>query len=195
MIAPGIIVSIQNYSYSTTQELAVCAIKGGAIAIRTDTSITIDVPVIALKKNSREYYITTRIEDIKECARFGDYVAIDCRRGNKQIDYLLAFCHMNEIKVVADIQNIDDYYNIKTICDGGRIKIPDYFATTFSSINKSYPDLDVCRAIRDNVIAEGGYSTKQQIENVKEYVNHICIGSAISDITSLTEKYNKIFRG
>lgn len=185
----GIIVSIQKYTIETTQELAGIAIESGAVGIRTDQPILVDVPVIGLEKNEKEYYITTTKEAILRIGKWADYIAIDSRKGNRDIGLLYAYCHINEFKIVADIEKVEDVSNLLRICFENKIIPPEYIATTFSKGN-----IDLIKQIKDitniPVIAEGEYSLKWQIEKAKKLeANNICIGSAISDIYKLTKRF------
>jgi N-acylglucosamine-6-phosphate 2-epimerase len=191
----GLIVSIQKYSQSTTQELAEKAIEGGAIAIRTDQHIMVDVPVIALEKlENKKFYITTTRKAIKNCI-WGQYVAIDSRKGNIDIDLLYSYCHINEINIVADIANIEDVYNLLAICAKLKLKTPKFIATTFS-MREGYPNLlliqQIKKCTRIPIIAEGGYSNTAYITAAMQNgANLICIGTAISDIKLITKEYQE----
>ena len=105
MIEKGIIVSIQNYSKNAIKELSYYAIEAGAVAIRTNEPIVIEKPIIGLKKiKNRQFYITTDKKAILDVQKWSDFVAIDSRRGNPDLDFLYGFCHINEIKIVADVK-------------------------------------------------------------------------------------------
>lgn len=194
MIDKGIIVSIQNYNKTTTQELAKRAIEGGAVAIRTDQSIKVKVPVIGLRKiPGYEYYITSEQWAIQQVQPWADYIAIDSRKGNKNIEMLYAFCHVNNIDIVADIENIDDVRNLGMILNSSKIALPKYIATTFHAIDgkcKPY----IISWIRDYidipVIAEGQYNNDYNIKQAKKNgASNICVGEAISKIDCLTKKF------
>lgn len=189
MIEKGVIVSVQNYTQKTTQELAKRAIDSGAIGIRTDRNIKAK-NVIGLEKNDREFYITTTKDSLLRVSKWADYIAIDSRKGNYELDYLYAICHVNEIRIVADIEDIEDVKNILYICNRDKIKLPVYFATTFS--NKNIELIQEISMITDiPIIAEGGYTDKEDIQQAKRNgVNNICIGAGL-DIGKLTEKFVK----
>jgi putative N-acetylmannosamine-6-phosphate epimerase len=196
MFEKGLIISIQGYSLNTTQELVDLVIKEGAVGIRTDQPIKCNIPIIGLKKlKELKYYITTTREAINEVSAWTRIIAIDSRKGNANIDLLYAHCHLNEINVIADIENHEDVINILTICEEQRIKTPIYFATTFSDCN-----IDLIKQIKSitniSIIAEGGFNTEEKIIKAKNAgVNNICIGTAISDIKKLTEKFIKYYKG
>ena len=186
----GIIVSIQKYSKTTTQELARNAIEGGAVGIRTDQPIKCKVPIIGLLKiPGKEYYITTDKEAILQVSKFTNLIAIDSRKGNRDIDLLYSVCHVNNLEIVADIEKIEDVENILKICNSQRIIRPKYIATTFSNCN-----IDLIREIVNltniPIIAEGGYDSFDKINKAKDAGAYaVCIGTAISDIKKITEGY------
>jgi len=194
----GLIVSIQNYSQEVTQELAGKCIDSGADGIRTDKAIMIKKPIIALEKiENKKYYITTDIEAINRCY-YGNYIAIDSRRGNFDLSLLFAFCQINGIKVIADIQCIKDVENIMEMHLKKTFKLPAYFATTFSFLSTGYPDNDLIKDIvgitNVPVIAEGKYKEKKEIEKAyRNGASNICIGAEISDISYLTKKFSRIY--
>lgn len=186
----GIIVSIQSYNKTTTQELAKRAIEGGAVAIRTDQSIKVKVPVIGLRKiPGYEYYITSEQWAIQQVQPWADYIAIDSRKGNKNIEMLYAFCHVNNIDIVADIENIGDVRNLIMILNSSKIALPKYIATTFSKCN-----VYLIRGIKEfcniPIIAEGGYNRNIEVSNARKLgASNVCIGQAISKIDCLTKKF------
>lgn len=197
----GIIVSIQKYTQATTQELAIEAIKGGAVAIRTDQPLNIDIPIIGLEKlHDKEYYITTEVSSIIQVMKWSDYIAIDLRQGNKDIEILLAHCHVNNLKVIADIYTIKDIDNIMNICQMTKIKLPEYFSTTFQYEWSFEKKLNSIKEIKNkypniNLIAEGGYKNSDKLLKINELCSNICIGNAISGIRDLTIKHKSSWEG
>jgi len=194
MIEKGLIVSIQGYSRGTTQELAEGAVQGGAVAIRTDQPISTKVPVIGLEKiPNKSYYITTSRDSIIRCMAWSNYIAIDSRRGNNDLEILLAHCHINNINVVADIRTLDDVKNLLTICEEQNIRKPAYIATTFDYDMSYIQKLVIIKAIKSYsdipVIAEGGYSKLDEVKGVLKLCDNVCIGASVSDIEKLTKKY------
>ena len=193
----GLVVSIQGYSTHTTNELADKCINAGAVGIRTDKKIDINKPLIALEKlEGKDYYITTSLESIKRC-RWGDYVAIDSRRGNMELHILYATCLLNGYEIIADIENIRDVENILEMYLKKKHKLPAYFATTFSFLTNGHANIELIKDIVSitsvPIIAEGKY--RDLIDVIKARQNgasNICIGAEISDIEYLTEKFNKI---
>lgn len=197
MFDRGIIVSIQGYTKEAAEELAFFAIEGGAVAIRTDQPIKCEKTLIGLEKiMDMEYYITTTKEAIDHVHEWTNLIAIDSRRGNPDLEVLYSYCHMENINIVADIQDAKDAENILKMCEKKKLVKPRFFATTFSlfSMQKIMPDV---KAIWDTtnmsdipVIAEGGYSDYKQVMTAQALGAYaICIGSEISDIRYLTEKY------
>jgi putative N-acetylmannosamine-6-phosphate epimerase len=199
MIEKGIIVSIQGFSQSTTQELANRSIEGGAVAIRTDQPIIIDNPVIGLEKlEDMKYYITSTRDSLINVQKWADYIAIDSRKGNQNIDLLYSHCHVNGSKIIADIQNIADVENILDICNNQKIREPVYLATTFSFLDSGSHDNHLIEQIQSicdiPIIAEGKCNNKNTILSVKQNgVNNICIGTYISNIKQLTKYYSDLF--
>ena len=190
IINKGLIVSIQGYSQETTQELAMKAIEGGAVGIRTDQPVVNEVPVIGLKKLSdKKYYITTSREAIIEVSKWTNLIAIDSRKGNPDIDLLYAHCHVNNLKIVADIETLEDVISLLDLCNKKKLIKPSYIATTFSYNGHLVKEIKEITDIP--IIAEGGYNKQISIGNVRlNGANNVCIGTAISDIKKLTEKYN-----
>jgi putative N-acetylmannosamine-6-phosphate epimerase len=198
----GLIASIQKYSLQTTQELALKAIEGGAVGIRTDHPIKIDCPVIGLKKNDQEYYITTKKEDLLEVSKWADFIAIDSRKGNKNLEYLLAVSHVADFKIVSDIQSPQDLENILNICLKSKIAMPKAIATTFShfDMKDDQPNIQIifdiyqlCYENNLKLIAEGRYKTPLQIEHaIQNGADNICIGGSL-EIQNIIEIFNKPF--
>lgn len=190
----GLIVSIQGYSRDTTQELADKIISCGIVGIRTDKNIVINKPIIALQKlEEKKYYITTDILAINQCL-YGQYIAIDSRRGNQDINLLYAYCQLHGIKIVADIECMKDFDNILEMHNVGCYRLPDYFATTFSFLKTGYPDFEMIKKIKKmqgiKVIAEGKYKTYEDVKKAYDYgADNVCIGSEISDVKYLTNKF------
>ena len=199
MIEKGIIVSIQKYSQITTQELACQSIDGGAVAIRTDIPIMINKPLIGLKKlENKKYYITTSRQAIAEVGRWANYIAIDSRKGNEDLELLYAHCHISCLQIVADIQNVEDVENLLTICEKKKLLKPAYISTTFSFLCEGTHDNFLVAQIKKitdiPIIAEGHCDHRQDIFQSKMYgANNICIGSSISEIKEITNKFVKIF--
>jgi putative N-acetylmannosamine-6-phosphate epimerase len=196
MFEKGIIVSIQNYSLHTAQELAIEAIKGGAVGIRTDQPLKVDVPVIGLKKiKEYRYYITPTRMSINEVSRWTDTIAIDSRKGNENLSLLYAHCHLNELNIIADVENIEDVKNVLNICSEQKIAKPKYFATTFGICDNKLVN-EITKITNIPVIAEGGYDNFVNVSNARKAgANNICIGSAISDVKKLTEKFSGYYKG
>jgi N-acylglucosamine-6-phosphate 2-epimerase len=191
MFEKGLIVSIQGYSKETTQELVNLVTSIKIVGIRTDQLVQCKLPIIGLKKLKEfQYYITTTREAINEVSRWTNIIAIDSRKGNQNINLLYAHCHLNQLNIIADIEDIEDVINILEICNTQKIVKPKYFATTFSNCN-----IDLIFEIKKitdiPIIAEGGYDSFEKIEQAKKAgANNICIGTVISDMKKLTEKFS-----
>lgn len=199
MINKGIIVSIQGYSKITTEELAKEAINAGATAIKTDKEISTNsnIPIVGCHKIKVEHpekqaYLTPTIELIEEVKKWSDYVSIDYRRCNKDLKKISDYCKEHKIKVIADIQNIEDYRHIKK-----NMLHYTYIATTFSVFSKKfYPDVALAKELmkeEKHLIAEGNFKTRAEVKDMfNSGVNLICIGGAISNVYKLTRKYTTI---
>jgi putative N-acetylmannosamine-6-phosphate epimerase len=191
-----LIVSIQNYSKTLSQELATAFYNIGVKTIRTDKPYKFKGEVIGLKKNTREFYITTRAQDIRAVAKWADIIAIDSRAGNVLIPGLYKEARREKRKICADIQNETDLLNIKEICLCNQIEPPEYIATTFSFMGKGYPDINLIKAIKKHfpgsaVIAEGKYYS-YFLEAKEKRADYICIGAGL---TNFIETAEKIIRG
>jgi N-acylglucosamine-6-phosphate 2-epimerase len=190
----GLIVSIQGYSEITTLELASKSVKTGCVAIRTDENINLNCEKIALKKlDDRQYYITTTKEAIKSCM-WGNYIAIDSRKGNKNLDFLYAYCHINEIDIVADIEDIRDFDNIMKMHKNQKIALPAYVSTTFSFLKTGKHDFLLVKELYNKtnipIIAEGKIKTVEDVKKAYKFgAKNVCIGAEISDIEYLTKKF------
>jgi N-acylglucosamine-6-phosphate 2-epimerase len=199
VIKQGLIVSIQGYSQQTTVELAARCLINGAVGIRTDQDISwlkmdTDFPIIGLKKLlDKKYYITTSKEAIQYCM-WADYVAIDSRKGNVDLSFLYCFANSKGKKIIADVQKIEDVINILNYHKSKMIKLPDYIATTFSFLKDGKQDFKLISDIRQlcqiPIIAEGKIKTKEQVKKAYDHgANNVCIGSEISDIRYLINKF------
>jgi putative N-acetylmannosamine-6-phosphate epimerase len=200
MLKEGIIVSVQGYNRKTIEELADNIISAGAIAIRTDKEVHNNIVKIGLNKihvnnPETESYITPTMDLVNFVSEWSDYVAVDYRRCNKNLEEISETSKQKKIKIIADIENIEDFDNI--IKHGYYY---DYIATTFSVFNprkRFYPDIDLAKEIlshEKNVIAEGNIATREQVRRLLgSGIKRICIGSAISNIYKLTRKFTTIF--
>ena len=198
-IKRGIIVSIQGYARDTTQELALNAESGGAVAIRTDKPVRgLNIPIIGLSKKKvpnleTTPYITTTIESIDFVHQFSDFVAIDYRVINKDLKDLSEYCKEEKIPVIADIRG---GRCLNRIIEEGFYFT--YISTTFGVFDNKYrPDIKfletVNRKFPGQVIAEGGYSTRAQIgQAYKAGAVCVCIGGAISNTYKLTQKFSSV---
>jgi putative N-acetylmannosamine-6-phosphate epimerase len=189
----GLIVSIQGFSQKTTQELANIAKDNGAVGIRTDQPINTDLFVIGLKKlPGKDYYITTSKDAIIDVSKWTSNIAIDSRKGNQEIEFLYAVCHMMNINIIADIKDIADVRNIIEMCENKKIALPRYFATTFNfdSLQKWKIIDEIKKIISIPIIAEGGYSEFHEIEFAYYLgANNVCIGNSIMGIDKKIKQY------
>jgi putative N-acetylmannosamine-6-phosphate epimerase len=189
----GIIASIQGYNKTTTQELARKAINNGIVGIRTDKAIKVKVPIIGLRKfPGKEFYITTDKDSMCEISKWANYVAVDSRRGNRELEWLYAHAHTSNIKLVADIEKIEDVEYILKMCNKMKIIKPSYFATTFSKCNTNLIiDIDMITNIP--IIAEGGYNSIESLTDAKRNgAVSVCIGAAL-DIGVISNMYKRIW--
>jgi putative N-acetylmannosamine-6-phosphate epimerase len=178
-----LIVSVQGFDLQTTQKLSDGFLKSGASGIRTDQPIFCEGLLIGLRKNKKQYYITTDVDDVKEVSSWSKAVAIDSRAGNPDIIELYAAAKK---QIVADIENEDDLKNLQELFTIGKIKQPEYIATTFSNQKSGAPDVELLLKVYDyfpgaSVIAEGGYF--HNLEIAKRFGAHyVCIGAGLTDI-------------
>lgn len=182
----GLIVNIQDYSSYVTQELAIICEQMGTISIRTDQPIkllskTIGFCLVPEKK----FKITTTKEVINQVNKWADYVSIDSRKGNLDLNYLYAWCHTNGIKMIAEIGTIKDFENIINFCERDKIEKPKAFSTLFASEN-------IITQIKDirpgaHVIA---YCDNIPIkECIEAGADNIMLGNMIANIGFLTKNY------
>ena len=199
MLSKGIIISIQGWSVSTTEEITIEVANAGAVAIRTDKKINSRIPIIGLKKEKvierKDYpYITPSIEDVKDIEKWTKLIAVDYRKINKNIAVISEYAKHKGLIIIADIGSIDDYENIIE-----NEYYHSYIATTLSVLYKiDYkPDFVLIEELQQleckNIIAEGNFSNRHDVEKVlNSGVNNVCIGSAITDIYKNTKKYTSI---
>jgi putative N-acetylmannosamine-6-phosphate epimerase len=184
-----LIVSVQGFDLQTTQKLSDGFLQSGASGIRTDQTIFCEGLLIGLKKNKKEYYITTDVDDVKEVSSWAKAVAIDSRAGNPDIIELYAAA---KIPIVADIENESDLKNLQELVNSEKIKQPEYIATTFSNQKTGKPDIELLLKIYDyfpgaSVIAEGGYF--HNLELAKRFgAGYVCIGAGLTDFFSKTKQ-------
>lgn len=195
----GLIVSIQGYSFQVSLELASMVLNNGAAGIRTDIDINIILKaafpycsVIALKKlKDEKYYITASKEAIDSCM-WGDYIAIDSRRGNTKLEYLYGLCYYAKKNIVADIKDVKDVKNIVDLIDKNMIKKPAYIATTFAfnkKLSQKIDDIEDMKKITDiPIIAEGGIKL-EHVPELSKLVHNICIGKEITGIGIKTQEF------
>jgi len=193
----GIIVSIQGYSKQVTQEIATEVENAGAVALRIDKKVKAEIPLIGLlkaknKEHFVEPYITHTLDDVKSVSAWADYVAIDYRRINENIKEISEYCQANDIKVIADIASIYDFYNIM---DKGYYYT--FIATTLSVFGYSNPNFWLIKEIiksEKNLIAEGNFKTSQQVRRAaKAGAYAVCIGHAITGFYKKTIEFKKGF--
>jgi putative N-acetylmannosamine-6-phosphate epimerase len=202
MLDRGIIVSVQGYTKETIEELVREAISAGAVAIRTDKRIHVDinkkVPIIGLWKTKvndpvKEAYITPTRTEIERVVQWADYVAVDYRELNTNLPDISKYCREKKLKVVADISTIRDYENIKE-----NDYYYTYIATTLSVFSNLYdPDFKILHELIDagekNIIAEGNFKIRNDVSKAyKMGIKNICIGAAISNVYKLTQKFTSI---
>ena len=200
----GIIVSIQGYSEIATKELALHAINGGAVAIKTDKNIHIDkVPIIGLKRVkvqslADEVFMTPTIKDIDEIKIWSEFIALDFRMLNPDLAELIEYCRHNQLNVIANIGSIDDYLNI--VENNWKVAYISTALSVFYLTKQYFPDKILLKELVQNgcknIIAEGNY---QAVNDVREAYtigsNNVCMGGYISDIYKLTKKYTRISEG
>lgn len=197
----GIIVSIQGYHYKTITELAMDAINAECVGLRTDKRLLIPddkrVPIIGLRKTKvndcrTEAYITPTVEDVEAVKGWADFVAIDYRILNPNLNRVSKYCREHQIKVVADVETFEDFQNLR---DRGYYY--SFVATTLAVFRLLFrPNLRLIEKIakeEKNLIAEGNFSARRDVHAAFEAGAHcVCIGGAISNVYKLTKKYTSV---
>lgn len=188
-----LIVSIQNFSKKTQSIVDSLKNINGIYAIRTDTKVKTNYKIIGLKKiPNKKYYISTTKDHLSRLAIWSDYVALDCRKENKELDCLLDHCVSNNIGIVSDVFDEDDIYNLIKYK-----KIVKYIATTFhfdKKIKEKCSLINYAKRKGFTVIAEGGYKDFNDIKKaLLAGASYVCIGQAIFDYVLRTKEYAKIF--
>lgn len=193
-----LIVSVQGKREITNTEIIRDCINAGAEMIRTDKPVKCSVPIIGLKKikvkdRSKDPYITPTLEDLKNVKNWAMYIAVDCRQENHEnLKEIFSYAEYNKIRIVADIADIDDYYNLtKNLWQ-------PYYITTALGVYDSHgmppyylmDDLISAGVRPGKIIAEGNINSENRIQRIlQKEITNICIGTAISDPYKLTKRY------
>jgi putative N-acetylmannosamine-6-phosphate epimerase len=199
LIPYGIIVSIQGWSQSTTEEMIIEVANAGAVAIRTDKKVKSRLPLIGLMKykvpNRKDFaYITPSLEDVKEVERWTKYIAVDYREINEGLFEISDYAKEKGLIIIADIGTIEDFENI---CENDLYY--SYIATTLSVLyQKGYtPNFKLIEELQElecsNIIAEGNFSIRDYVKKAYHLgIRNICIGDAITNIYRLTKKFTSV---
>ncbi|AEH50424.1 N-acetylmannosamine-6-phosphate 2-epimerase [Pseudothermotoga thermarum] len=201
-IPRGIIISCQLEPGDPIEDvcfvvsMAKAAKYAGAVAIRTNEAKhvraikeSLDIPVIGLVKD-RNYkaFITPTFEHAKQVIEAGaDLVAIDCTRNERPVELDKLFEQIRlefpNVGIVADIADELDAERVQSLK-------PDFIATTlcgYTSYTQGWriPNLDLVKKLSKKlfipIIAEGGYSTVEEVEKAFEYGAYaVVIGTAIT---------------
>lgn len=198
----GIIISCQLEPGDPIQDvcfvvnMAKAAVYAGAIAIRTNDAVhvkavreVVDVPIIGLVKDRRyKTFITPTFEHACEIINAGaDFVAIDCTRRERPVELEDLFQKIRnnfpKIGIIADIADEKDAEIVSELK-------PDFIATTLSGYTSyttdiTLPNIDLVLKLSSKleipIIAEGGYSTPEQVKKAFEFGAHaVVIGTAIT---------------
>ncbi|MCS7175747.1 N-acetylmannosamine-6-phosphate 2-epimerase [Pseudothermotoga sp.] len=198
----GIIISCQLEpgdpieDVSFVVNMARAAVHAGAIAIRTNGPIhveeirkSVSVPIIGLVKDRNyEAFITPTFDHARSVIEAGaSFVAIDCTRRQRPVPLNILFESIRrnfpEVGIIADIADEIDARNILPLG-------PDYLATTLYGYtpytnDDNLPNIALVGKIAAKfdvpVIAEGGYTTPQQVELAFQVGAHaVVIGTAIT---------------
>ncbi len=176
--------------------MAKAAKYAGAVAIRTNDAKHVravkkfvDIPIIGLVKDRKyEAFITPTFEHAREVIEAGaDFVAIDCTRSKRPVELDELFEQIRskfpDVGIVADIADELDAERVQNLK-------PDFIATTlcgYTSYTKErdVPNIDLVRKLSKRlvvpIIAEGGYSTLEEVEKAFEYGAYaVVIGTAIT---------------
>lgn len=207
----GIIISCQLEPADPVQDIsfvvnmARAAEFAGAVAIRTNDAKhvraikhSVHVPVIGLVKDrSYEAFITPTFDHANSVIEAGaDFVALDCTRRERPVplDRLFEQIRLNfpTIGIIADIADEIDAEMIASLK-------PDYIATTLSGYTTYTEDLllpnislvgKLCARFEIPVIAEGGYSTVEQVQLAFQMGAHaVVIGTAITRPWLVVKKF------
>lgn len=191
-----LIVSVQGLKSETNTDIIHECIRAGADMIRTDKPVYCRVPLIGLNKvkvkdRSKEPYITPDLEHVKRVSKWAMYIAVDCRVENKNLDEIFSYCNQNNIKIVADLQKIDDYLALKE-----KGHFAHYYTTALGVFSTSgIPPYDLMdQLIKEgcqNIVAEGNINSENRIKIISDKgIKSICIGDAISNPYKLTKGFN-----
>jgi putative N-acetylmannosamine-6-phosphate epimerase len=197
----GIIVSIQGLTRPTTAELAKEAINAGAVALRLDKHISGVYTIIGLakvRKIKRQVtpFITPTVEHVKQVENWANYIAVDFRTINPELQNISDYCQENKLDIIADIGTIEDYENI--LKNNYYYK---YIATTLTVLyNYKRPDLEIIKKIKklkgnEKIIAEGNFKYQKDVARAFEYgADNVCIGNAITNVYVLTRSFTRLVK-
>ena len=191
-----LIVSVQGKNTELNTAVIQDCINAGASMIRTDKPVQCRVPIIGLQKikvsnRARIPYITPMLDNVKYVSKWAMYVAVDCRvENNDNLKEVFSYAKHNNIRVVADLQKIEDYENL---VEQGYVPA---FVTTALGIfwSEGLPPYNLMDELIvagcKNIIAEGNINSANRVTIIKKKgIKHLCIGAAISDPYKLTKRF------
>lgn len=199
MLPKGIIVSVQGWSQSTTEEMIEEIANAGAVAIRTDKKVKSRLPLIGLLKHKvknieKMPYITSTLRDVQEIEKWTKYIAVDYRRFNKELFNISDYAEEKGLNIIADIGKIEDF---EYICENELYYT--YIATTLGVLyQEGYsPNFRLISELNelecDNIIAEGNFCLRDHVRKAYHMgVKNICIGNAISNMYKRTKTFTSI---
>lgn len=216
MLPRGLIVSCQAYEGDPLfgapimAAMARAAAQGGAVAIRANSPADIaairaavTLPIVGLWKRGstglNDVYITPDADSARAIAEAGsDVIAIDAtprpRSGGASLGDLIGYIHSTLHKgVMADVSCLDDALEaVRLGADVISTTLAGYTAHGRPKLDG--PDLafldETVRAVRVPVIAEGRFSTPEQVAQAMALGAHgVVIGAAITRPEQLTARF------
>ena len=197
MLRKGIIINVQGYSRKLTIEIIRQIQSAGAVAIQSDKPVEAGIPILGFKKikcrNKLEKpYITPGIKDVKDVRKWAYIVIVDYRRINNNIKEISDYCKMENIGIIGNIGTIEDYFNIQE-----NDFYYNYISIYFSKFHSPGPDYELIKQLQQydckNIIAEGNFKEPEQVRKVYDMgINHVCVGTAVTNIFRLTKRFTSV---
>lgn len=176
------------------------AIRAQGIENVTRVVNTVKVPVIGLVKNftsDSDVYITPTVEDVLALVKAGaDIVAVDATQrsrfgGVTLEEFFTGIRKHTNIPLLADVDSIENAINAEALGF-------DAIATTLNGYTEipstGLPNIDlvleIAKAIKIPLIAEGGFANPAQVKNaISNGAWAVCVGTAITNPYLLTKHF------
>jgi N-acylglucosamine-6-phosphate 2-epimerase len=176
------------------------AIRAQGIENVTRVVNTVKVPVIGLVKNftsDSDVYITPTVEDVLALVKAGaDIVAVDATQrsrfgGVTLEEFFTGIRKHTNIPLLADVDSIENAINAEALGF-------DAIATTLNGYTEipstGLPNIDlvleIAKAIKIPLIAEGGFANPVQVKNaISNGAWAVCVGTAITNPYLLTKHF------